>query len=127
MLIVYTWHERLLSIPEALGRVFAKGCLQNVCHRWIEKSIPFSKGSPLTGYCLAAACDVDACCQNCSTLNPPSPARPVARMSITSRVLHAHDLVGDSVEDMLVLLTSDAFQPPEASDSGATAASFSSG
>ncbi|CAM9231506.1 unnamed protein product, partial [Sphacelaria rigidula] len=32
-----------------------------------------------------------------------------------ARVLHAHDLVGDSVEDMLVLLTSDAFQPPEPS------------
>eukprot|EP00903_Cladosiphon_okamuranus_P012774 g11940.t2 len=44
-----------------------------------------------------------------------------------ARVLHAHDLVGDSVEDMLVLLTSDDFQPPETGDSGATAASFSSG
>ncbi|CAM9747739.1 unnamed protein product, partial [Hapterophycus canaliculatus] len=37
-----------------------------------------------------------------------------------SRVLHAHDLVGDSVEDMLVLLTSEGFQPPENKDTGAT-------
>lgn len=34
------------------------------------------------------------------------------------RVLHARELVGDSVEDMLVLLTSDAFHPIAESDSG---------
>lgn len=33
-----------------------------------------------------------------------------------ARVIAAHDLVGESVEDMLVLLTSDAFQPPENGD-----------
>ncbi|CAM9746287.1 unnamed protein product [Ectocarpus sp. 12 AP-2014] len=33
-----------------------------------------------------------------------------------ARVVAAHDLVGESVEDMLVLLTSDAFQPPENGD-----------
>lgn len=47
---------------------------------------------------------------------------------ILCRVLHAHDLVGDSVEDMLVLLTSDAFQPPgnnNENEGGATGASCS--
>lgn len=34
------------------------------------------------------------------------------------RVLHARELVGDSVEDMLVLLTSDAFHPIAESESG---------
>lgn len=57
---------------------------------------------------------------------PTTPCRLPPARSILFRVLHAHDLVGDSVDDMLVLLTSDAFQPPEPNDSGATAASFSS-
>lgn len=46
---------------------------------------------------------------------PPFPLFWCLFRSLLVRVLHAHDLVGDSVEDMLVLLTSDAFQPPEPS------------